>query len=267
VQDLEFRELLRRWRLDGAPTEHFLRPFLSGVLLEDQLTTSARFTAYVLHTFLRGVAGVPADGIGALPDLLAARLPADTVTYGARVEAVRPGEVDVAGAGTLRADAVIVAADPVAGAALLDLPAPRMHAVVTVWHAALEPPVDRPAIVLDTEGGPVANSVVMTNAAPSYSPDGRAVIASSSLGPEPLPDDVLRSTLARLWGTDPRGWQELAVTAVPHALPDLPGGSRLHKPVRLTDGLYVAGDWRDTPSSQGALTSGRRAAEAVLAAR
>jgi hypothetical protein len=264
--DVEFGQFLRRWRIDGDPTEHFLRPFLAGVLLENRLTTSARFTAYVLRTFLRGIAGVPAGGVGALPDLLASRLPAGTITYGARADAIRPHEVDLTGEGTLRAGAVIVAADPVAGAHLLGLPAPRMHAVVTVWHAALEAPVRRPTIALDTQHGPVANSVVMSNAAPSYSPDRRALIASSSLGPERLPDELLRSTLARLWGAETRGWQEIAVTHVPHALPDLPGGSRLRKPVRLTDGLYVAGDWRDTPSSQGALASGRRAANAYLAA-
>jgi phytoene dehydrogenase-like protein len=264
--DVEFHELLRRWRIDGDPTEHFLRPFLAGVLLENRLTTSARFTAYVLRTFIRGVVGVPAAGVGALPDLLASRLPAGTITTGRRAEAVRPNEVDVAGEGTLRADAVIVAADPVTGADLLDLPVPRMHSVVTVWHAALEHPVRRPAIALDSQHGPVANSVVMSNAAPSYSADGRALIASSSLGAEPLPDELRRSTLARLWGTETRGWEQVAVTAVPRALPDLPGGSRLRKPVRLADGLYIAGDWRDTPSSQGALASGRRAANAYLAA-
>jgi tRNA pseudouridine-54 N-methylase len=34
--------------------------------------------------------------------------------------------------------------------------------------------------------------------------------------------------------------------------------------VDLGNGLFVAGDHRDTPSQQGALVSGRRAAEAVL---
>jgi predicted NAD/FAD-dependent oxidoreductase len=36
--------------------------------------------------------------------------------------------------------------------------------------------------------------------------------------------------------------------------------------VRLASGLFVCGDHRDTASIQGALVSGRRAAEAVLAA-
>lgn len=265
--DVELREALRRHGVAGDPVEHFLRPFLQGVLLERELTTSSRFAAFVLKTFALGTVGVPAAGMGALPVALAARLPAGTIGYGARVAAVRPGEVDVVGGTTLRAEAVVVAADPLTAAALLDLEPPVMHAVTTVWHAVPAPPTERPVLLLDTEGGPVANSVVMTNAAPTYGSDGRALIASSVLAPEPLPDAVLRATLARLWGVGTATWEEVAVTRVPAALPALPGGSPLRKPVRLTEGLYVAGDHRDTPSSQGALVSGRRAADAYLAGR
>jgi hypothetical protein len=41
----------------------------------------------------------------------------------------------------------------------------------------------------------------------------------------------------------------------------------LRRPVRTAQGLYVAGDHRDTSSIQGALVSGRRAAQALLADR
>jgi glycine/D-amino acid oxidase-like deaminating enzyme len=186
ARDVELREALARRGVAGAPVEHFLRPFLQGVLLERDLTTSSRFAAFVLRTFALGDVGVPAGGMGALPVALAARLPAGTIEYGARVAAVRPGEVDVAEEGTRRADAVVVAADPVAAAGLIGLPVPVMHPVTTVWHAVPRPPTRRPVLALDTEGGPVANSVVMTNAAPTYSADGRALVASSMLGPEPV---------------------------------------------------------------------------------
>lgn len=262
--DRAFLEVLESAGLAGAPTEHFLRPFLSGVLLEDRLTTSSRFVEYVLRTFVRGRVVVPADGVGALPQRLAARLPPGTITTGRRVVAVRPGALDVEGEGTLTARAVVVAAGPVQAAALLGEAPPRMHSVTTVWHAAPEAPVRRPILVLDTERGPVANTVVMSNAAPEYAMGRGALIASSTLGPEPLPHDVLHTTLTRLWGVDTRGWTEVAVTRVPEALPDHPGGSPLRRPVRLAPGLLVAGDWRDTPSSQGALLSGRRAADAIL---
>ncbi|GAA4735027.1 NAD(P)/FAD-dependent oxidoreductase [Amnibacterium soli] len=267
ARDRELREALARWGVRGAPVDHFLRPFLQGVLLERDLTTSSRFAEFVLRSFALGRTGVPATGVGALPALLADRLPVGTIEYGARVEAVRPGEVDVAGSGTRAAEAVVVAADPVTASRLLGLPTPVMHSVTTVWHAVPAPPTRLPVIALDTEGGPVANSVVMSNASPDYSADGRALIASSVLAPEPIPDRLLRSTLARIWGVGTAGWQEVAVTRVPEALPALPGGSPLRKPVRLAEGLYVAGDHRDTPSSEGALVSGRRAADAYLAGR
>lgn len=258
-------EHLRRRGLRGAPVEQVLRPFLAGVLLEDDLRTSARFARYVLRTFVRGRVVVPDRGMGELPRLLAARLPDGALTLSAGVARVRPGAVDLVAGGTMTAREVIVAADPVRGSELLGLPAPAMHAVTTVWHATDRPPTRRPMLAIDADGGPLVNSVVMTNAAPGYAADGRALVASSSLGPEPLPDAVLRRALARLWGVDVAGWEEVAVTRVPRALPDLPAGSPLVRPARLAEGLLVAGDWRATPSTQGALASGRRAAEAVLA--
>lgn len=48
--------------------------------------------------------------------------------------------------------------------------------------------------------------------------------------------------------------------AQPVALPPL----QLRRPVDLGDGLFVCGDHRDTPSIQGAMASGARAARAVL---
>ncbi|CAA9262611.1 MAG: hypothetical protein AVDCRST_MAG54-2558 [uncultured Actinomycetospora sp.] len=52
--------------------------------------------------------------------------------------------------------------------------------------------------------------------------------------------------------------------ALPAAVPPTPAG--LRHPVDLGDVLFVAGDHRYTPSVQGALVSGRRTAQAALAA-
>jgi Flavin containing amine oxidoreductase len=62
------------------------------------------------------------------------------------------------------------------------------------------------------------------------------------------------------------GWAHLHTVEVPRALPALPAGSPLRRDVALGEGLFVAGDHRDTPSQQGALVSGRRAAQAIVAA-
>jgi predicted NAD/FAD-dependent oxidoreductase len=44
----------------------------------------------------------------------------------------------------------------------------------------------------------------------------------------------------------------------------MPAPLDVRKPVAIDDGIYVAGDHRDTASIQGAMVSGRRAADAVL---
>lgn len=140
--------------------------------------------------------------------------------------------------------------------------------MTTIYHATAEPPIREPILVLDGEGrSPVVNSVVLTNAAPSYSPDDRALVSTSVLGIDPPEDRALRRELERLYGTSAADWDTVATVRVPGALPAAPPPLRIRQPVDLGDGLFVAGDHRDTPSIQGAMVSGRRAATAVLRAR
>ena len=258
-------EALRRRGLSDTVIDRFLRPFLTGVFLERELTTSSRFFDLVWRSFARGTVCVPAGGMRQIPALLAAALPAGAVHTGVPVHRVGPGRVETA-AGTVRAASIVVAADPVTAAELLPaLSAPEMRAVTTVYHVTPEPPVREPTLLLDGErSGPVVNSVVLTNAAPSYSPDTRALVSTSVLGLDPPDDPTLRRELERLYGLSTADWEHLATVRVPRALPAAPPPLDLRRPVRLGDGFYVAGDHRDTPSIQGAMVSGRRAAAAVL---
>ncbi|MEO6881025.1 MAG: NAD(P)/FAD-dependent oxidoreductase [Mycobacteriaceae bacterium] len=248
--------------LGGSATEHFLRPFLAGVLLERDLETSARFAALVWRTFALGTVTVPAGGMAALPAHLAAQLTAGTVWLNTRVHAVSSASVRT-GDGELSARSVVVATDPVTASELLGLPTPVMRSVTTHYHVADTAPTSEPLLHLDGTGGPLLNTVVMTAAAPSYSPDHRALISTSTL--EPRPESLVREQAGRLYGVDPRGWTHLSSVHVDRALPALtpPTPDRLRRPVHLGGGLFVAGDHRDTPSLQGAMAGGRRAARAV----
>ncbi len=76
----------------------------------------------------------------------------------------------------------------------------------------------------------------------------------------------VRAHLARLYGVDTARRESVAAYDVQAALPSqAPPMGRFRKTVRLEPGLYVCGDHRDSASIQGALVSGRRAADAVLA--
>jgi phytoene dehydrogenase-like protein len=262
-------EALRARGLSDTVIDRFLRPFLAGVFLERELTTSSRFFDLVWRTFARGKIGVPAGGMRQIPAQLAAGLPAGVLHLGVRVRSVRPGAVET-DQGSVRAGTVVVAADPPTAAALLPgLSAPAMRSVTTIYHATPEPPVTEPILLLDGERpGPIVNSVVLTNAAPTYSPDDRALVSTSVLGLDPPEDRTLRRELERLYGMSTTGWEQVATVRVPDALPAAPPPlGTLRRPVDLGEGLFVAGDHRDTPSIQGAMVSGRRAGTAVLRAR
>jgi phytoene dehydrogenase-like protein len=250
----------------GPVLDRVLRPFLSGVLGEGELATSAAYVRLVWRAFAIGTIAVPAAGMGAIPAQLAAGLPDGVLRLGRRVEAVRAGAVRVDG-DELSARAVVVATDPVTASALLPgVAAPRMYSLTTLYFVASAPPAHEPTLHLDGTGGPLANTVVLTEAAPGYSPDHRALVSSSFLGTaDRVPEPVVRRELGRLYGVATDGWEHLHTAEIPRALPALPAASPLRHDVVLGDGVFVAGDHRDTPSQQGALVSGRRAAQAVLA--
>ena len=73
--DISSAEALEAAGLSGDLLERVLKPFLAGVFLEDELTTSRHFMDLVLRSFVRGTPSLPARGMTAIPEQLAAGLP------------------------------------------------------------------------------------------------------------------------------------------------------------------------------------------------
>jgi phytoene dehydrogenase-like protein len=255
-------EALLAARVGRVALERFFRPFLAGVLLESELATSSRYLDLLWRSFARGDIGLPAAGMQAVGGQLAARLGGDRLHLSTPVRAVITGAVDTA-EGPVQADAVVVATDPATAAALLPsvrASAPRQ--VTTHLHVLPASPWDAPLIVLGEPGDRVVNTVVLSDAQPRYSPDGRALVASSTLAP--TREAEVRGEVARLHGVAPADLEHLTSVTVPGAQPAAVPPLQLRRPVELGGGLFVCGDHRDTPSIQGAMASGRRTARAVL---
>jgi len=261
-------------------TDKMLRPFLAGVFLEDNLSTSKRFFDLVLRSFVRGVPGVPARGMQEIPRQLVAQLNPGSVHLNVRVSAVTPTRVDTS-QGPITARAVIVATNSYHASQLIPgLAATPGHAVTTWYHVADCLPDDitngHGILLVDgkrfTHGHadptrPVVNTVALTNAAPSYSTDGRVLISSSALGTHPSPqaEAQVRGHLASLYSMPTSGWTHAATYVIPDALPTMTPPHVIAQDPRVDSGLYVAGDYRDVSSINGAFHSGRRAAQALLA--
>jgi len=273
-RDVSAAEAWRSHGLGDAPVDRLLRPFFAGVLLEHDMSTSRRFVDLMTRMFVRGQSALPSYGMQAIPEQLAEALPESHLRLSAPVREVTPRTLHTDD-GQVRARAVVVATDADAAARLFsggpsEMTTPSWKGVTTMYHAAPEPPMRTATLLVDADRSPVNNTVVVTEAAPSYSVDGRALVATSLVhgaGAEDADEPTVRARLATLYGVGTTDWELVATYVVPRSLPAMPAPHSFRKPVRLGragDVVYVCGDHRDTSSIQGALVSGRRAADAVL---
>ncbi|MCX4623016.1 NAD(P)/FAD-dependent oxidoreductase [Streptomyces albogriseolus] len=257
---------LKRAGVSDAVIDEILRPFLSGVFLEDRLETSARFFHLVWRSMVRGSLCLPAQGIGAVPAQLADGLPDGVLRLGTPVSALTDDGVLTEDGSEVPARAVVVATEPATAARLLPgLTVPDTRTVTTYHHAADASPAAEPVLRVDGTGT-ILNTCVLSRVTPTYAPAGTALISTSVLGTdEPGRERTVLRRLAELYATDTGGWQRVDVRTVGGALPAMVPPWPLSRTTRLRPGRYVCGDHRATGSVQGALASGTRAAREVLA--
>lgn len=245
----------------------FFRPLIGGIQLDMDMTTSARMFDVIFRTLAVGDASVPAMGMQAIPDQLAAALPEGTVRLGVRVDHLDGTAAVLEDGTTVRGRAVVVATEGPVAASLLGVRDPGSKPVSALWFTAPEPPLKGRSIALDGEGGgPAANLAVLSEVAPSYAPEGRCLFVAACPGEvEEELETAVRLQMRRWFGPQVEEWELLRHDEILHGQPHATVPFSPKRRVSLGDGRYVAGDHRDTPSIQGALFSGRRCGEAIVA--
>jgi hypothetical protein len=260
---------LRRHGFSERMIESFLRPWFGGVFLDRSLEASSKALEFTFRMFASGDAVLPAGGMGAIPRQVADGLPAGAVRPGARVEAIDGRTVRLSDGEAIRARAVVVATEaPTAHRLLHRPPPPAGRGVRTLYFDGAEPPVREPILVLNGETeGPVNDLCVVSEVAPSYAPAGRALIGATVLDHVKESDEALlqavRAQLSEWFGDAVRAWRHLRTYRIAHALP-AQGPRTGRRSPREEPGRFVCGDHCEAASLQGAMVSGRRAAEAVL---
>jgi phytoene dehydrogenase-like protein len=246
----------------------FLRPFLRGVLLDSGLTSDAGLAQFYLRMFSAGDASLPAEGIQALPELLAEALGRQHIVLNSPVMRMTATEVVLQSGEEFRAKRVICAVDALSAAALggPEQTVPQTG-TVTSYFLADTPPYSEPLILLSgDDSGPINNLSVLTNVQPTYAPEGKALMAACVVGESTrMSENVLvasiRSQLARWFGTQVHSWEYLKSYVIPHALPSRP---RLAAGWLEHEGVFYCGDYLSYGSQNGALAAGRAVAQEIL---
>ncbi len=273
-EEVTTEEALRnRWGFSDRMIDRFFRPFFGGVFFNRSLRASSRMFEFTFRMFASDDTVLPARGMQALPNHVAAQLQPDTITFNTSVREVNGTTVVDSKGNEHRGKAVVVATDASMACSLLnDRSIDCGHTSTTnLYYAAEKAPVDEPILVLNADDeGPVNNLAVLSNVTPTYAPSGAALISVAVLGNPPVSDDALerqvREQLKRWFGADVDRWLHLKTYRIAHALPDQepPFLTSPIRSLRIRPGQYVCGDHRATGSVNGAVASGRKAAADVL---
>jgi len=269
---------LRRSGLSDRLIDRFFRPFFGGVFLDRSLQTTARKLRWSYRMFARGLATLPANGMQAIPEQLAAHLGKATVRLGRRVSSVTTGNVEIENAEAISAKEIVIATDqPAAGQLIPGLDSSLDKKTTTVWFAAGEAPTSEPILFLDGDGtGPANHVAVVSNVQPSYAPAGKALISANIVAPFEATEsgtaveDTVREQMRDWFGPQVDQWTHLRTDTIRHALPNEDSARHdnpLRGPETSVEGILVAGDYLRNASINGALEAGRRAAERILASR
>lgn len=229
-----------------------LKPFLSGVFLTSPANVDAVSGKEIIRSFISGKSGLPALGAGELPKALAQRV--EKIHLNSRIDSLHE----------VKADAVIVAADLTTAAQLLDIPnVPKLAASTTWYHEVPFEMTLSDRLLIDGQvRGPVINSIALSNMVPTYAPLGKTLLSTTTI--EFASESEVRRHLAIMWGVSTSDWSLIAKYEIPKSLPIFGVGKRGIQSAKVADNLFVAGDYRTAPSQNGALLSGRLAAQELL---
>ncbi len=273
TEDCSTLEYLREGGFSDRFIQSFFRPFYGGIFLSRSLYTSARVFRFTLRMLATGRTVVPAGGMGEIPRQLASRLPEGAIRLNSPVESLLRSGGRVAGvrAGGREheADAVVVATDVPAAGRLTGENVPEGSVGEVCLYYETSGVGSGKKILLNAQDGAfINNAVEISNVSERYAPPGRRLLYAITLGGFDLPDEeLLRRGVEELSRWYPRAdFRPLGLRRIPYGQFAQPPGVHATLPGNRasTPGLFLAGEYTEDSSINGAMLSGERAAGEVL---
>ncbi|MDZ7688999.1 MAG: NAD(P)/FAD-dependent oxidoreductase [Halobacteriales archaeon] len=276
-EDETTREYLRRRGFSSRFVSRFAEPFYGGITLDRSLGTSKRVFEFTFSCLASGKTVVPARGMGEIPKQLAekAREAGAKTETETRVEGVTAkgggdgGVVELETDATEVYDAVVVATDPHEAERLTGVGTPDGGKGCTTQYYALESrlEVGKKIVLNADQRDDEPNQVIpVSNVAPEQSPEGTHLVSATWLEARDDADTLAEGTRNALsrWGFDADVEPVQTETVGFAQFGQSPG---VHETLPSNDApegnVFLAGDYTHDSSINGAMLSGRRAAELV----
>lgn len=279
--------LLQEIGFSESIVDRFFRPFFGGIFFDRELETTSRLFDFVFKCLALGNNTLPAKGISAIPEQLAAKLPSGSILLNSRVvsidvESESSSTVKLQNGEVLRSEnGVIIAVEEPEAIKLLagkmngkpvQVEKPSRKTVCLYFSADVgQIPVKDPVLFVNGSGeGIVNNMYFATNVAPSYGPSGKGLVSVSLIGSfedvsdEDLRDEVVKEVSGWFGESKAGSWRHLRTYRIGFAQPNQSPPTDLMKDPIVGPGLYLCGDYLTSATFNGALVSGRRAVESLL---
>jgi len=246
---------------------NFFIPFFSGVFFEQKLETSSAMFLYLYHKFSTSLASIPTRGMGQLSAQIASTLPEENIHLQEEVISINQKSVQVASGKNFIGDNIIIAADSEKlKSKLSGLPVKQYHTSHTLYFEADEAPYRRKLIGIVAKKNSIVNNIaIMSNVSKAYAPSGKHQIAVSIFGTEfnQSIENKVKKECSSWFGKQTSKWRLIHQHFVKNALP-VQRNVRFEftkEECKIGPRVYAAGDYMLNGSINGALKSGRLAAE------
>jgi protoporphyrinogen oxidase len=248
---------------------NFFVPFLGGIFLEKELTTSSRMFNFVFKMFGEGEALLPEEGIQAIPNQLAEGLQADELFLNTRVAHINKNEITLDNGSLYEADYILIATNE------LNLPTFKVkepgnfRKVLNLYFKTKTKPFTDALIGLVAKPNCLVNNIaVLDNVSPSYNTGDQFLISLSII------DNIFNVSLEEIinkskdelsFWFDVSDWEYVDKFEINYALPNQ--DSIIYKPkpesLVIDTNIYICGDYLTNGSLNAAMLNGKTTADLI----
>lgn len=262
-------QYLREYGFSEQIIDSFFMPFFRGIFLEKHLNTSSRMFEFIFKMFALGHAAVPEKGMGEIPEMIRRQLSTTQIYFNSPVEKVEDKQIFLRTGDTINADRVIVAVQPDRIMKQLQGQFAPARTVINLYFSLQKSFLLQPMIGLQPGNYLINNLVFMNDVSAAYSENGRALLSVTVLESELQEKDLIlavQNELESLTGIHAEYFKPVKNYWISYALPqvDDPKYAIPFTECKITENVFLAGDYLLNGSINAAMTSGRIAAEAVI---
>lgn len=248
--------------------KNFFKPFFSGVFLEKELRTDSNYFLFLYNRFSKGIATLPKNGMAELPKQIAHKF-TDKIFLNKAVKSIHkqdsgytlsfendPNEVF---------EKVIMATEaPALEKFFPDIVVPKNKRVVTTVYFQSNSKIDHNEFLLlnGSGSGRVNHIAILSSIQKSYAPKGTELISVNILDTEDIDPDKIKQEIENWNLFSTRDWQHIKTYKINYAQPDTFWSGRQN--IKINDKLILAGDFTQTPSIEGAMRAGEKAAQILI---